>query len=143
MLTSLYNSLVSALKEFVYRILVQTSPYLYTLCRLVCGTLYPAYASYKAIRTKNVNEYVSTLRLWWYLQYLTSYKGFLLKNMLCHKYNGLKCFNFENPCLKCWFVCLRYYLGHLRTLPEPSLWQTRIVPDIECYLPEHADDITV
>ncbi len=27
--------------------------------RLVFGTLYPAYASYKAVKTKNVKEYVS------------------------------------------------------------------------------------
>lgn len=27
--------------------------------RLVLGTLYPAYASYKAVKTKNVKEYVS------------------------------------------------------------------------------------
>lgn len=31
---------------------------------LVCGTLYPAYASYKAIRTKNVNEYVKWMMYW-------------------------------------------------------------------------------
>lgn len=29
--------------------------------RLVFGTLYPAYYSYKAVKTKNVKEYVSTL----------------------------------------------------------------------------------
>ena len=31
--------------------------------RLMLGTLYPAYASYKAVRTKDVKEYVSILRL--------------------------------------------------------------------------------
>lgn len=33
---------------------------LYPIFRLVFGTLYPAYASYKAVRTQNVKEYVST-----------------------------------------------------------------------------------
>jgi len=35
--------------------------HLFALFRLVLGTLYPAYASYKAVRTKNVREYVSIL----------------------------------------------------------------------------------
>lgn len=29
------------------------------LPRLIFGTLYPAYSSYKAVKTKNVKEYVS------------------------------------------------------------------------------------
>lgn len=35
------------------------SAFVYCAFRLVFGTLYPAYASYKAVKTKNVKEYVS------------------------------------------------------------------------------------
>ena len=33
--------------------------YFYSYYRLIFGTLYPAYASYKAIKNKNIKEYVS------------------------------------------------------------------------------------
>ncbi|XP_063226575.1 receptor expression-enhancing protein 1-like isoform X9 [Bacillus rossius redtenbacheri] len=37
---------------------------LYACFRLLFGTLYPAYASYKAVRTKNVKEYVKWMMYW-------------------------------------------------------------------------------
>lgn len=49
--------------------------FLYPCFRLLFGTLYPAYASYKAVRNKDVKAYVSTL--------------FLLISVLCHFYNNI------------------------------------------------------
>ncbi|CAH1134574.1 unnamed protein product [Ceutorhynchus assimilis] len=37
---------------------------IYKLTRLVFGTLYPAYSSYKAVKTKNVREYVKWMMYW-------------------------------------------------------------------------------
>lgn len=50
----------------------------YPIFRLVFGTLYPAYASYKAVRTKNVKEYVSFLvllsfKMRFYNQFISSF----------------------------------------------------------------------
>ncbi|KAG8329085.1 Receptor expression-enhancing protein 2 [Homalodisca vitripennis] len=38
--------------------------FFYSIFRLLFGTLYPAYASYKAVRTKNVKEYVKWMMYW-------------------------------------------------------------------------------
>lgn len=40
------------------------APFFYFCYRLVFGTLYPAYASYKAVKTKNVKEYVKWMMYW-------------------------------------------------------------------------------
>ncbi|KAK9738018.1 TB2/DP1, HVA22 family [Popillia japonica] len=37
---------------------------IYPIFRLLFGTLYPAYASYKAVKTKNVREYVKWMMYW-------------------------------------------------------------------------------
>uniref|UniRef100_A0A1B6G5J1 Receptor expression-enhancing protein n=1 Tax=Cuerna arida TaxID=1464854 RepID=A0A1B6G5J1_9HEMI len=38
--------------------------FFYSIFRLLFGILYPAYASYKAVRTKNVKEYVKWMMYW-------------------------------------------------------------------------------
>nr|CAD7457454.1 unnamed protein product [Timema tahoe] len=49
---------------------------LYRVYRLVFGTLYPAYASYKAVRTKNVKEYVKWMMYWIVFALFTSAETF-------------------------------------------------------------------
>lgn len=44
--------------------------------RLLLGTFYPAYASYKAIRTKNVREYVKWMMYWIVFALFTSIETF-------------------------------------------------------------------
>lgn len=50
----------------------------YPFCRLVFGTLYPAYASYKAVRTKNLKEYVSNLTLLFLYKHKRAFVNFLV-----------------------------------------------------------------
>ncbi|XP_078038486.1 uncharacterized protein LOC144470819 [Augochlora pura] len=49
---------------------------LYPIFRLVFGNLYPAYASYKAVRTKNVKEYVKWMMYWIVFALFTSAETF-------------------------------------------------------------------
>uniref|UniRef100_A0AAG5DNE1 Receptor expression-enhancing protein n=1 Tax=Anopheles atroparvus TaxID=41427 RepID=A0AAG5DNE1_ANOAO len=44
--------------------------------RLLFGTLYPAYASYKAVRTKNVKEYVKWMMYWIVFAFFTCIETF-------------------------------------------------------------------
>ncbi|XP_010717507.2 receptor expression-enhancing protein 2, partial [Meleagris gallopavo] len=41
-------------------------------CRLIFGTLYPAYSSYKAVKTKNVKEYVKWMMYWIVFAFFTT-----------------------------------------------------------------------
>lgn len=51
------------------------APLIVSFCRVFLGTLYPAYASYKAIRNKDVKEYVSPF-------FSSSSSGFCLSKFL-------------------------------------------------------------
>ncbi|XP_018400218.1 PREDICTED: uncharacterized protein LOC108777752 isoform X3 [Cyphomyrmex costatus] len=55
-LLTVFLAIVSP-RSLIYRLV-------YPIFRLVFGTLYPAYASYKAVRTKNVKEYVKWMMYW-------------------------------------------------------------------------------
>ncbi|XP_018358844.1 PREDICTED: uncharacterized protein LOC108758397 isoform X2 [Trachymyrmex cornetzi] len=55
-LLTVFLAIVSP-RSLIYRLI-------YPIFRLVFGTLYPAYASYKAVRTKNVKEYVKWMMYW-------------------------------------------------------------------------------
>lgn len=46
-----------------------------TITRIVLGTVYPAYASYKAISTKNVREYVKWMMYWIVFAIFTSFES--------------------------------------------------------------------
>ncbi|XP_071535080.1 uncharacterized protein [Panulirus ornatus] len=51
-----------------------TSTILYTVFRLVFGTLFPAYYSYKAVKTKNVKEYVKWMMYWIVFAFFTCFE---------------------------------------------------------------------
>ncbi|GAB0099598.1 Receptor expression-enhancing protein [Sergentomyia squamirostris] len=50
--------------------------FLFPTFRLLFGTLYPAYASYKAVRTKNVKEYVKWMMYWIVYAFFTCIETF-------------------------------------------------------------------
>ncbi|KAK2177366.1 hypothetical protein NP493_601g00012 [Ridgeia piscesae] len=52
------------------------SAFVYCAFRLVFGTLYPAYASYKAVKTKNVKEYVKWMMYWIVFAFFTCIETF-------------------------------------------------------------------
>jgi len=51
-----------------------TAIILFTLFRLVFGTLFPAYYSYKAVKTKNVKEYVKWMMYWIVFAFFTCFE---------------------------------------------------------------------
>ncbi|XP_023304223.2 receptor expression-enhancing protein 4 isoform X5 [Lucilia cuprina] len=61
-------SLTTACICFIIAIFISPRPcvenIIFPAFRLTFGTLYPAYASYKAVRTKNVKEYVKWMMYW-------------------------------------------------------------------------------
>ncbi|XP_068217902.1 uncharacterized protein [Palaemon carinicauda] len=55
-------------------VLPNTAITLYTAFRLVFGTLFPAYYSYKAVKTKNVKEYVKWMMYWIVFAFFTCFE---------------------------------------------------------------------
>lgn len=61
---------------------------IYPFCRLVFGTLYPAYASYKAVRTKNLKEYVSTFDFFLFTTLMRDSKKLTYRDTNINPHNG-------------------------------------------------------
>nr|ACO12342.1 Receptor expression-enhancing protein 4 [Lepeophtheirus salmonis] len=49
---------------------------IYVICRLLLGTLYPGFQSFKAVRTKNVREYVKWMMYWIVFSIYTGIESF-------------------------------------------------------------------
>lgn len=72
------------------------------LCRLVFGTLYPAYYSYKAVKTKNVKEYVS-----WCVNTLAGHLSLHAGVYPAQIQTNLRWkSSYKVPCCACFCVCI-------------------------------------
>eukprot|EP00096_Caligus_rogercresseyi_P000171 TRINITY_DN1046_c0_g1_i3.p1 TRINITY_DN1046_c0_g1~~TRINITY_DN1046_c0_g1_i3.p1 ORF type:complete len:247 (+),score=34.43 TRINITY_DN1046_c0_g1_i3:679-1419(+) len=50
---------------------------IYVLCRLLLGTLYPGFQSFKAVKTKNIREYVKWMMYWIVFALYTGIESFM------------------------------------------------------------------